>query len=95
MVDRRPLWDVLPLGSVCFACPEWVKEYEKISDSSYQKYFGLFNPDLFNLKDWAKMAKEAGMKYKTRPVAARCFGSYIWRTPSQRNLPQEVKMILS
>jgi alpha-L-fucosidase len=42
---------------------EWVKKNERISDADYQKYFGIFNPDLFNAKDWAKKAKAAGMKY--------------------------------
>lgn len=42
---------------------EWVKKRERISDEDYQKYFELFNPDLFNPTDWAKKAKAAGMKY--------------------------------
>jgi alpha-L-fucosidase len=42
---------------------EWVKNQERITDSAYQKYFDNFNPDLFQPKEWAKMAKEAGMKY--------------------------------
>jgi len=42
---------------------EWVKKNERISDADYQKYFDIFNPDLFNPKDWAKKAKAAGMKY--------------------------------
>ena len=42
---------------------EWVKNRERISDSAYQKYFDYFNPDLYNPKEWAKMAKAAGMKY--------------------------------
>lgn len=42
---------------------EWVKKNERISDEAYQKYFEIFNPDLFNAKDWAKKAKAAGMKY--------------------------------
>lgn len=42
---------------------EWVKKTEKISTEEYQKYFDVFNPDLFNPKEWAKEAKEAGMKY--------------------------------
>ena len=29
----------------------------------YQKYFEEFNPDLYNPKEWAKKAKEEGMKY--------------------------------
>lgn len=42
---------------------EWVKNRERISDADYQKYFEIFNPDLFNPTEWAKKAKAAGMKY--------------------------------
>ncbi len=42
---------------------EWVKTHEQIPEEEYQEYFDRFNPDLFNPSDWAKMAKEAGMKY--------------------------------
>lgn len=42
---------------------EWVKKRERISNEDYQKYFELFNPDLFDPVDWAKKAKAAGMKY--------------------------------
>ncbi|MFA6104827.1 MAG: alpha-L-fucosidase [Victivallaceae bacterium] len=42
---------------------EWIKYYEKITDADYQKYFDHFNPDLFNPKEWARAAREAGMKY--------------------------------
>lgn len=42
---------------------EWVKKRERISDEEYQKYFELFNPDLFDPVEWAKKAKAAGMKY--------------------------------
>lgn len=42
---------------------EWIKEYEKISEEKYEKYFEYFNPDLFDPKDWARRAKQAGMKY--------------------------------
>jgi len=42
---------------------EWVKSRERISDSDYQKYFDNFNPDLYNPREWARMAKAAGMKY--------------------------------
>lgn len=42
---------------------EWVKSRESISDEDYQKYFELFNPDLFDPAEWAKKAKAAGMKY--------------------------------
>lgn len=42
---------------------EWVKNYERMTNDDYQKYFENFNPDLYNPKEWARMAKEAGMKY--------------------------------
>lgn len=42
---------------------EWVKNRERMTNEQYQKYFELFNPDLFNPREWAEMAKEAGMKY--------------------------------
>lgn len=42
---------------------EWVKNRERLTDEQYQKYFDNFNPDLYNPKEWARMAKEAGMKY--------------------------------
>jgi alpha-L-fucosidase len=42
---------------------EWVKRYEQIPDDEYRKYFEMFNPDLYNPKEWARKAKEAGMKY--------------------------------
>ncbi|WP_372936568.1 alpha-L-fucosidase [Mariniphaga sediminis] len=42
---------------------EWVKKRERISDEAYQKYFEIFNPDLFDPSEWAKKAKAAGMKY--------------------------------
>ncbi|MDR0566787.1 MAG: alpha-L-fucosidase [Prevotellaceae bacterium] len=42
---------------------EWIKHNERISNESYQRYFDNFNPDLYNPKDWAKKAKDAGMKY--------------------------------
>jgi len=42
---------------------EWVKKNERISDEDYQKYFEIFNPDLFDPVEWAKKAKAAGMKY--------------------------------
>ncbi|MCD6355426.1 MAG: alpha-L-fucosidase [Prolixibacteraceae bacterium] len=42
---------------------EWVKNRERITNEEYQKYFDIFNPDLFNPHEWAKKAKAAGMKY--------------------------------
>lgn len=42
---------------------EWIKSYERISDSDYQKYFDIFDPDLYKPEEWAAAAKAAGMKY--------------------------------
>lgn len=42
---------------------EWVKRREKISEEKYQFYFEQFNPDLYDPTEWARKAREAGMKY--------------------------------
>jgi alpha-L-fucosidase len=42
---------------------EWVQMNEKIPDADYKKYFDHFDPDLYDPKEWAAKAKEAGMKY--------------------------------
>jgi alpha-L-fucosidase len=42
---------------------EWVKNVERMNNDQYQKYFDVFNPDMFDPHEWAKMAKAAGMKY--------------------------------
>lgn len=42
---------------------EWVKNRESLTDAAYQPYFDNFNPDLYNPREWARMAKAAGMKY--------------------------------
>ena len=42
---------------------EWVKQNEKLSNEEYRKYFEVFNPVDYDPKKWAKLAKQAGMKY--------------------------------
>jgi len=42
---------------------EWVKKMERMTNEEYQKYFEVFNPDLFDPAEWARKAKAAGMKY--------------------------------
>ncbi len=42
---------------------EWIKKIEEIPDKDYRKYFDRFDPDLYDPKEWARMAREAGMKY--------------------------------
>ena len=42
---------------------EWIKNRESISEEKYQKYFDHFDPDMLDCKEWARQAREAGMKY--------------------------------
>lgn len=43
---------------------EWVQQIEQMSTETYkEKYFNLFEPDLYDPKAWAADAKRAGMKY--------------------------------
>ncbi|NLF31823.1 MAG: alpha-L-fucosidase [Planctomycetes bacterium] len=42
---------------------EWVKCHEAMTDEEYEKYFRHFDPDLYDPRAWARMAREAGMKY--------------------------------
>ncbi|UII78740.1 alpha-L-fucosidase [Flagellimonas sp. CMM7] len=42
---------------------EHLQKRDRINSEDYQKYFDHFNPDLYNPKEWAKLAKAAGMKY--------------------------------
>lgn len=42
---------------------EWVKFHENMTDEAYRKYFENFDPVDYNPAEWAKLAKQAGMKY--------------------------------
>ena len=42
---------------------EWVKSYERLTTEQYSKYFKYFDPDMYDAKEWAKRARDAGMKY--------------------------------
>lgn len=42
---------------------EWMKNREEVDNENYQKYFDNFDPDLYDPKEWARRAREAGMKY--------------------------------
>ncbi|MGY3724521.1 alpha-L-fucosidase [Granulicatella balaenopterae] len=42
---------------------EWYRSHQKVSIEDYQPYFDAFNPTQYNPKEWAKLAKAAGMKY--------------------------------
>ena len=78
---------------------EWVRSYEEVPNEIYdEKYFTRFNPDLYNPADWAKMAKNAGMKYAvitTKHYEGFCLwdskltGCKATNTPAKRDLLRE------
>lgn len=42
---------------------EWVRSTEEIPEEDYIPFFNEFNPKDFDPKKWARLAKQAGMKY--------------------------------
>lgn len=42
---------------------EWIRSTEEITKEDYMKYFEEFDPQRFDPREWARLAKEAGMKY--------------------------------
>ncbi len=77
---------------------EWIKHIECITDEKYDKYFKYFNPDLYDAKEWARRAREAGMKYAiltTKHHEGFCmfdskFTDYkCTNTPAKRDLVRE------
>ncbi|MCX7800811.1 MAG: alpha-L-fucosidase [Fimbriimonadales bacterium] len=42
---------------------EWVKHHERIDNEAYRKYFERFDPDLYDPREWARTARQAGMRY--------------------------------
>lgn len=70
---------------------EWIKSIEQINDEDYRAYFDEFNPTNFQPKVWAKMAKDAGMKY-ARPQAfltffIRCLADFVGDSIAAYPLP--------
>ena len=64
MVAGGPFRDVHTRG--VYALPargEWVKTNERMTTEEYLKYAELFNPDMYDPKQWARAAKNSGMKY--------------------------------
>ncbi len=78
---------------------EWVRNREYITDEDYQIYFDLFDPDLFCPQEWAKAARNAGMKYVIL-TSKHHEGFCLWdskytdykatNTPAKRDLLKEV-----
>ena len=42
---------------------EWIQSVERIPKGRYTQYADEFNPDRFDAPEWARIAREAGMKY--------------------------------
>jgi alpha-L-fucosidase len=42
---------------------EWVKQRERLDDAAYQRYFDHFDPDRYDPRRWAALARQAGMRY--------------------------------
>ena len=42
---------------------EWVRSVEEIPEAQYTPFFDEFNPTDFDARAWARLAKQAGMKY--------------------------------
>lgn len=42
---------------------EWVKTTERMTNEEYRKYVDAFNPVDADMREWARLAREAGMKY--------------------------------
>ena len=37
---------------------EWVKNKERIDTTTYNKYFKHFDPDLYDPREWARLARQ-------------------------------------
>ena len=77
---------------------EWVKSVERIPHEDYLKYFGEFSAKEYNPREWAGLAKRAGMKYAVL-TAKHHDGFCLWdtkltdfkatNTPAGRDLVKE------
>ncbi|HPV19970.1 MAG TPA: alpha-L-fucosidase, partial [Prolixibacteraceae bacterium] len=70
VMERTQWWREARFGMFihfgAYAVPargEWVKSNERITSEAYQKYIDAFYPGQFDAKEWARLAKAAGMKY--------------------------------
>lgn len=68
--DKLSWWQEARFGMFihfgAYAVPargEWIRNRESLSTEQYQKYIEEFKPEDFDPKKWAKLAKQAGMKY--------------------------------
>ena len=77
---------------------EWIKQNENIREENYQPYFETFDPVNYNPREWARAARQAGMKYAvmtTKHHDGFClfdskFTDYkATNTPARRDLTRE------
>lgn len=69
-MDRTRWWRDARFGMFIhfgvYAVPargEWVQSNERIPAEDYRKYVDAFLPEAYDAKEWARIAKKAGMKY--------------------------------
>ena len=58
---------------------EWVRSWERIPHEDYLEFFKEFNADEYNPREWAVLAKRAGMKYAVL-TAKHHDGFCLWDT---------------
>jgi alpha-L-fucosidase len=58
---------------------EWVRSYEEMPQEDYLRYFNEFSAREYDPKEWAKLAKKAGMKYAVL-TAKHHDGFCLWDT---------------
>ena len=70
MIKHAPWFEEARLGMFVhwglYALParhEWVMNQEELTAEHYDRYFRHFDPDLYDPREWARAAKDAGMKY--------------------------------
>lgn len=82
----------------CAARHEWMMTREKRTVEDYSRYMKYFDPDLCDMRQWARDAKAAGMKYAvltTKHHEGFClfdskFTDYtVMHTPAKRDLVRE------
>jgi alpha-L-fucosidase len=77
---------------------EWVRSVERLSNEAYQPFFDEFNPDHYDPRVWARLARQAGMRYAVLTAKhhdgfclfdSRLTGYTAARTPCGRDLVRE------
>ncbi|WP_369745339.1 alpha-L-fucosidase [Paenarthrobacter sp. AMU7] len=70
MIQQAPWFEEARFGMFVhwglYALParhEWVMNQEETTAEEYSKYFRRFDPDLYDPREWARAARNAGMKY--------------------------------